>query len=315
MTQDRLIVLGILGAGILALIAAAFLLLSGGGNDQEVARRISSLGQGATVARAKSVRFWPALISLVHRFGNALRGRMMSAKDAEALSKNLTAAGLDPSKAAPLFVGGKIAALFLIPALVYLGTVLLGYPTNKQLLYAGLSLLVALMAPNWVLASIRRPYQEKLRRGIPDALDLMVVCAEAGLGLESAVGRVAQEMNQSNRPVGVEFSLLMHEMRIFPDRRVALTNFYERTGQPALKRLSGTIMQTLKYGTPLSQGLRVLAAEMRHETMIQFEERAGKLPALLVLPMILCILPALFIVLMGQPVTQLMANLGSMMHH
>jgi tight adherence protein C len=74
-------------------------------------------------------------------------------------------------------------------------------------------------------------------------------------------------------------------------------------------------MQTLKYGTPLSQGLRVLAAEMRHETMILFEERAGKLPALLVLPMILCILPALFIVLMGQPVSQLMTNLGSMMHH
>ena len=148
------------------------------------------------------------------------------------------------------------------------------------------SLVVAMMLPNWVIALIRRPYQQALRRGIPDALDLLVVCAEAGLGLESAVERVAQEMRQSNRPVGVEFSLLTHEMRILPDRRIALTNLAERTGQPALKRLAGTIAQTLKYGTPLSQGLRTLAAEMRNERMIQFEERAGKLPALLVMPMI-----------------------------
>jgi tight adherence protein C len=315
MTRDQLVILFVFGAGILALLAAAFLLLFSGAGDQEVARRIGSLRQGAAVSRAKSSRFWPVMISLMRHLGNAMRDRMMSARDVEAVGKTLTAAGLEPSKAVPIFVGGKIAALFVIPALVYLGAVLLGYPTSKQALYAGLSLVVALMAPNWVIAAIRRPYQENLRRGIPDALDLMVVCSEAGLGLDAAVGRVAEEMKQSNRPVGVEFSLLMQEMRIFPDRRVALTNLYERTGQPALKRLAGTIMQTLKYGTPLSQGLRSLAGEMRNERMIQFEERAGKLPALLVLPMILCILPALFIVIMGQPATQLMASLATMMPH
>ena len=315
MTQDHLVILLVLGGAILALLAATFLLLFSGASDQEVARRIDSLRQGAAVSRAEPSRFWPALISLIHHFGNAMRGRIMSANDVEALGKTLTAAGLDASKAVPIFIGGKIAALFLIPALVYLGAILLGYPTSKQALYAGLSVVVALMAPNWVVSAIRRPYQENLRRGIPDALDLMVVCAEAGLGLESAVGRVAQEMKQSNRPVGVEFSLLTQEMRIFPDRRVALTNLSERTGQPALKRLAGTIMQTLKYGTPLSQGLRALAAEMRNERMIQFEERAGKLPALLVLPMILCILPALFIVIMGQPAHQVMASLATMLPH
>jgi tight adherence protein C len=315
MSQDHLLVLSTIAGGVLALVAAAFLLLFGGTSDQEVARRIGSLRQGAEVSRAKSSRFLPALISLAHHLGDAMRDRMLSARDAEALGKSLTAAGLEPSKAVPIFISAKISGLFLIPALVYLGTVLLGYPTSKQALYSGLSLVVALMAPNWVLTLIRRPYQQNLRRGIPDALDLMVVCAEAGLGLESAVARVANEMKQSNRPVGVEFSLLMHEMRIYPDRRIALTNLSERTGQPALKRLAGTIMQTLKYGTPLSQGLRTLAAEMRAERMIQFEERAGKLPALLVVPMILCILPALFIVLMGQPVTRMMASLATMMHH
>jgi tight adherence protein C len=119
-------------------------------------------------------------------------------------------------------------------------------------------------------------------------------------------------MKQSNRAVGLEFSLLTYEMRIMPDRRIALTNLGERSGQPSLKRLAGTIAQTLKYGTPLGQALRTLAAEMRNERIIQFEERASRLPALLVLPMILFILPCLFIILMGQPVSQLMGALGGM---
>jgi tight adherence protein C len=214
----------------------------------------------------------------------------------------------------PIFIGAKLACLFALPTLTWLGTVLLGYSTGKQALYTAVSVGVAMMLPNWVMGLIRRPYQAALRRGIPDALDLMVVCAEAGLGLESAVERVAQEMKQSNRPVGVEFSLLMHEMRVYPDRRIALSNLAERTGQNALKRLAATVMQTLKYGTPLSQGLRTLAAEMRNERMIQFEERAGKLPALLVMPMMLFILPCLFIIIMGKPASQLMGVFASMHH-
>ena len=171
-----------------------------------------------------------------------------------------------------------------------------------------------MMLPNWVVGFLRRPYQAALRRGLPDALDLMVVCAEAGLGLTSTVARVAQEMQRSNRAVAVEFSLFTHELRIMPDRRIALANLAERSGQPALKRLAGTLAQTLKYGTPLAQGLRTLAAEMRNDRMIQFEERAGKLPALLVLPMMVFIMPCIFIIVMGKPVSQLVGALGSMSH-
>jgi tight adherence protein C len=310
MNHDQSIVLLTIGGGVLLLLAAALLMLFQGATDQEIARRISKLREGATVAQPQSSRFLPALISLTRRLGNGMRERMMSAKDAEALAKTLAASGLEPSKAMPIFIGAKFASLFIIPVVTWLGAVLLGYPTGKQALYTVVSVVVAMMLPNWVMGFLRRPYQAALRRGIPDALDLMVVCAEAGLGLDSAVDRTAQEMKQSNRPVGVEFSLLMHEMRIYPDRKVALTNLAERTGQPTLKRLAATIMQTLKYGTPLSQGLRTLAAEMRNERMIQFEERAGRLPAMLVVPMILFILPALFITLMGQPVHQIMSALG-----
>jgi tight adherence protein C len=312
MTPHPLLALGGIGSGILALIVAAFLLLFRVAGDQELARRIGWLHRGAAVARPRQAHFGRLLVSLMGRLGNAMRDRMLSSRDAVTLTKTLTAAGFEPAKAVPIFIGAKIACVFGIPILVYFGATIVGYPSGKRALFAALSLVVGMMLPNWVIGLARRPYQKALRRGIPDALDLMVVCAEAGLGLESAIDRVAQETKQSNQAVSVEFQLLVQEMRILPDRRMALANLAERTGQPALKRLGGTIAQTLKYGTPLSEGLRSLAAEMRDERMIQFEERAGKLPALLVLPMILFILPCLFIILMGQPVSELLSGLGHM---
>jgi len=311
--HDQLLVLSIIGGAILALVAAAFLLLFQGASEQEFAQRINELRQSTAVERPRLTHLGPTLVTLIRHLGSAIR-RMLSARDAEALAKTLAASGLEPSKAMPIFMGAKILCLLGLPPLVWLGAVLLGYPIGKQALFAGLSLIVGMMLPNWVIALIRRPYQNALRRGIPDALDLLVVCAEAGLGFESAVERVAQEMKRSNRPVSVEFSLLMHEMHIMPDRRIALTNLAERSGQPAFKRLAATIAQTLKYGTPLSQGLRSLAADLRTERMTQFEERAGKLPALLVMPMMLFILPCLFIIILGKPATQLIGVFTSMNH-
>ncbi len=254
MTHEQQFLLSVIGSGVLALLAAASLLFFRSTGEQEISRRIIGLRQGSAVARPVSARLGPALLSLARNLGNTMRGRMLSDRDTGALSKTLTAAGLQSSKALPIFVGAKIVCLLGVPALVWLVTVFLGYPISKQALYAVPSMVVAMMLPNWVVALIRRPYQQVLRRGIPDALDLLVVCAEAGLGLESAVDRVAHEMRQSNKPVGIEFSLLTDELRILPDRRIALNNLAERTGQPALRRLAGTIAQTLKYGTPLSSG-------------------------------------------------------------
>jgi tight adherence protein C len=310
-THHQLLVLFIFGSGILVLVAAAFLLLLPAAGDHEMARRISGLRQGGDTTRFRPSHVSSAFISLIRHLGAGLRDRLLSARDTETLAKTLAASGFEPSKAMPIFMGAKVICLFAVPALVYLGAVLLGYSIGKQTLFVAISLVPTMLLPNWVVTLLRRPFQSALRRGIPDALDLMVVCAEAGLGLESAVERVATEMMKSNRPVGVEFSLLMHDMRVLPDRRMALTNLAERTGLPALKRLAGTIAQTLKYGTPLGQGLRSLAAEMRDERMVQFEERAGRLPALLMLPMILFILPCIFIIVMGQPISQMINVLGS----
>ena len=313
MTQEKLLLLAAIGSVILGLVAAALLQFLRGAEDQEFTRRIVALRQGAVLER-RSSRLRSSLISLIRRLGDAVRDRLQSPHDAEVLARTMLTSGFEPTKAMPIFMGAKVACMLGLPAIVYLGTDFLGYHLGRQVIYSGMSLALGMMLPNWVMTMVRVPYQNALRRGIPDALDLLVVCAEAGLGLESAVDRVAQEMTKSNRPVGVEFSLLSYEMRILPDRRTALTNLAERSGQPALKSLAGTIGQTLKYGTPLSQGLRTLASELRNERMTMFEERAARLPALLVLPLTLFIVPCLLIVLIGQPINLLLASLASFTH-
>jgi tight adherence protein C len=173
------------------------------------------------------------------------------------------------------------------------------------------SVILGLFLPNWILGFLRRPFIAALRRGLPDALDLMVVCAEAGLGLETAVDRVAQEMMASNRALGTEFATLAQELRILSDRREALGRMGERTNMEGFQRLGSTLAQTLRYGTPLSQALRVLAAEMRNERMLRMEEKAARLPAMLVMPLILFIMPCLFIVLIGPSVLLMIDTLGS----
>jgi tight adherence protein C len=314
MIQNHAFALWAAGGMALALDVAAFLLLFEGFADKAMARRINELRQGPSPAGPRRVRLGSRIGALLLGVSNALNSRVLSTRDAEALTRTLAASGLDPSKAMPIFLTAKVACLIAVPGLTYLAADLLGAHIERRLLYALFSAPIGMMLPNWVTALVRRAYQQDLRRGIPDALDLLVICAEAGLGLESALERVSQEMIKSNRPVGVEFSLFTNEMRIMPDRRIALANLAGRTGQPALKRLAGTIAQTIKYGTPLAQGLRVLAAEMRAEQLILFEERAARLPALLTVPMILFILPCLFIMITGKPFSDLATTLTGLRH-
>ncbi len=144
---------------------------------------------------------------------------------------------------------------------------------------------------------MRRPYVKALQRGIADALDLLVVCAEAGMGLESAIEQVAREMRGSNRAMSSALSTLLDELKVLPDRREALTNFGKRSGVEGLRKTSAILAQTLQYGTPLGQALRAVANELRRDRAVRFEEKAVRLPALLVFPLILFILPCLFIVM------------------
>jgi tight adherence protein C len=168
------------------------------------------------------------------------------------------------------------------------------------------------MLPNMIVSQLRKRNQAVLNRAMADTLDLMVVCAEAGLGLESAIDRVAAETRKATPQMAMEFAQLSQEMRMMPDRSQAMERFAERAEVEGLRRLASTLAQAMRYGTPLGQALRALAADQRQERMTRLEEKAARLPALLVVPLIVFILPPLFLVLVGPSMLQLFDVVGTL---
>ena len=138
-----------------------------------------------------------------------------------------------------------------------------------------------------------------IRKGLPDALDLLVICAEAGLTIDAAFNRVARELGRAYPELGDEFSLTAIELSFLTERRQAFENLAYRVNLDSVKGVVTTMIQTERYGTPLASALRVLSAEFRNERMMRAEEKAARLPAIMTVPLILFILPVLFIVILG----------------
>jgi tight adherence protein C len=165
---------------------------------------------------------------------------------------------------------------------------------------------VGLLLPDMVVRFRRKRYIQRVERGLPDALDLLVICSQAGLGLSAAIVRVAEEMQHGSADIGLEFALTANELQLMADSRLALANLGSRTGVEGLVRLGTTLIQSLQYGTPLTASMRVLASEMRQDTLTRFEARAARLGVLLTLPMIIFILPCVFLVVGGPAAIQVM---------
>ena len=140
---------------------------------------------------------------------------------------------------------------------------------------------------------------DAIRKGLPDALDLLVICAEAGLTVDAAFNRVARELGRAYPELGDEFALTAIELSFLSERRQAFENLAARVNLDAVKGVTTTMVQTERYGTPLASALRVLSAEFRNERMMRAEEKAARLPAIMTVPLILFILPVLFVVILG----------------
>jgi tight adherence protein C len=169
---------------------------------------------------------------------------------------------------------------------------------KKYGLVAG-TLLLAYKAPDLWLKNKIDKRTKAVRKGLPDALDLLVICAEAGLTVDSAFGRVARELGKAYPELGDEFALTSIELGFLTDRRLAFENLAKRIDLESVRGVVTTMIQTEKYGTPLASALRVLSAEFRNERMMRAEEKAARLPAIMTVPLILFILPVLFIVILG----------------
>ncbi|MFC3068840.1 type II secretion system F family protein [Phenylobacterium soli] len=229
--------------------------------------------------------------------------------EADKVADQLARAGWRSRDAVVVFLTLRLAAPFVVGLAAYvLGPSILHFSGGslRMLVTAG-GALAGSYLPTVLLRNGVERRQKKIQKGLPDALDLFVICAEAGLTLDAAVTRVAREMGAAAPELADELGLTAIELGFLPDRREALQNLARRVGTSDVAGLVGTLVQTEKYGTPLAQALRVLAAEFRDTRMMRAEEKAARLPATLTVPMIVFVLPPLFVVLIGPAILQALA--------
>lgn len=178
-------------------------------------------------------------------------------------------------------------------------------------------LLVAILLgwrlPDTVLNRLSALRRRRIERGLPDALDLLVISAEAGLSLEQGIDLVAREIRPAFPDIADEFSITSAELQVLGDRGEALHNLAERVNVPSIRSIVTTLVQTMRYGTPLAQSLRLLAGEMRSTRLLKMEERAARMPVLLTLPLAGFILPSLLAVVAGPALIRVFDALRLMM--
>ncbi|TPW32674.1 type II secretion system F family protein [Pararhizobium mangrovi] len=233
--------------------------------------------------------------------------------DASTTNK-LRAAGLRSQNALNIFLFARFVLpfVFLAFALVYL--FVLGGLSQRPMMVRFLVCIGAayggFYAPIVFLSNRVSKRQKSIRIAWPDALDLLLICVESGVSIEQALRRVADEIAIQSAPLGEELILTNAELSYLQDRRVAFENLGQRTGLDAVKSVAQALIQAERYGTPISQALRVLAQESRDERMMEAEKKAAALPPKLTVPMILFFLPVLFGVILGPAIIQVMNNFG-----
>jgi tight adherence protein C len=264
-------------------------MLSGGGTN---ARRAAQISQ---------VKFYLDKLKL-------LRG-----EEARKTSEQLAQAGWRSRDALVIYVGLRLAMPFIGGIATFFGLWILapGTASLHKLVGVLLGVIGAGFAPVFGLKQAMKRRQNHLRKQLPDALDLLVICCEAGLSLDASLTRVAREIGFAAPHLADELGLTAVELGFLPNRRQALMNLAKRTNLPAIRGVTNTLVQTERYGTPLAHSLRVLSAEFREERMLKAEEKAHKLPAILTVPMIVFILPCLFVVLLGPAIIQVIATFGT----
>jgi tight adherence protein C len=241
--------------------------------------------------------------------------KLLSSTQANKVALRLSRAGWRSKDAVIRFFFAKFALPFACGGIaLFVLYVLEAYPMAegwKATTALGATLFGAYL-PDIMVYNAAQKRRDAIRKSLPDALDLMVICSEAGLSLDATLMRVAAEMEKTAPELSDEFGLTGLELGFLPDRRTAMQNLAKRTDLTVLRGMVGTLLQAERYGTPLAQSLRVLSAESREERAMKAEEKAARLPALLTVPMIVFILPPLFVVLIGPAALRTMDALSSM---
>lgn len=256
-------------------------------------------------AAARRARQRSRLNELLEFLGGQVESR---SNDWTGLRLRLIQAGYRDARAVPFFLGLRFGAsgLFAIYALL-LGRAA-DFDAKTVLLTAGLGLFSGWFLPGFLLSMRVTRRQKELQRTLPDALDLLVICVEAGLGLNQALVRVAQEIRHMSRVMTEELTLTNMAIRAGTPREQALMDLSERTGLPDVRSLSTMVIQTERFGTSIAHSLRIHAESMRTKRRQRAEEAAAKTTIKMIFPLALCIFPALFVVILGPALISMLQS-------
>jgi tight adherence protein C len=300
-----------LGAGLTIVLGLSFQLWRELRQADRLSMRLRMVRQAAGPVEAEAADGLSPWSRVVTAIGEVVvRGGALSTRTLEELRQTLHVVGLRGAQGLALFVGTKV----LLAAGLPFGVLVLPWLFDLEVPHQGVVLAVAavigLLAPDKVVQHWRKRYLRALEAGMPDALDMMVICGQAGLGMEASIERVGVEIRHAHVAVAEELTRTAHEMQVNADIRSALVNLGRRTGLESARRLAAVLVQSMQYGTPLNQALRTLSAEQRQEMLARFETRAGRLPVLLTLPMIIFILPCVFLIVAGPAMVDVYRTMG-----
>jgi tight adherence protein C len=299
-TVLRLVLLTLLFA---AVAVAAYSFAHALGTRQQVRRRLEQNGGGAAVATQmqgslrteQAENAWLNLVNSIEKSGLSLG----DTKD-DLLRQKLVAAGYTAPFAPRMFTLVRLVMVIGLPLLVFGLYWLSGSVPGMFKLYMSLVIAAALglYLPNIVVRAKADRRQRELINGFPDALDLMLVCVEAGLGLEAAFARVGMEMTRSHPLLSEQFGSVVLELRAGRSYDDTLRRLAARSGADEIRAFATLLIQSTKLGSSIAQTLRVYASEMRERRRMRAEEKAHRLPVLISIPLVACMLPCMIGVLM-----------------
>jgi tight adherence protein C len=297
---------------LFALVAAAFTFF-GARYWAKPKAAIERVTQATVTAGAHTgVRPSVAFRDLVKRLGSILPA---SARDMSLTERRLIRAGYRGSGALKTFYGFKLFLAALLPVLTLVIGGQTGLTGDNPMLAAVAAVAAGFLGPNQFLSMRARRRQKQIRKALPNALDLLVVCVESGLGLDQAIMQTAKELRRAHPEISQEFAQVNFELKAGKRRVEALRNLADRCGVPELKKLVAVLIQADRFGTGIAQTLRSHSDYMRVQARQVAEEKAAKLGVKLVFPIFFCILPSLFVVTVGPVFVRISRELLPMMRN
>ena len=229
--------------------------------------------------------------------------------ESEGAKDRLKMAGLRGQAPLVTYMFFRLIAPIIVFILALLYVFFIGNVQQPPIVKFGMALAagyVGFYLPNFFVSNLVSRRQQSLTQAFPDALDMLLICVQAGMSVEAAFGKVSKEVVSQSLELAEEFSLTTAELSYLSDRRLAFENLGKRTGLAGIKSVATALIQAERYGTPVGQALRVMAKENRDARMSEAEKKAAALPPKLTVPMIIFFLPVLFVVILGPAIIQVM---------